>query len=77
MLVAISVFDIDGACIELAKLTGRSKKYSRQRLNVLVKEKIQSPLKVGRQYLLTEAQLGLLAEELKPSGRPKNIEIKQ
>ncbi len=71
MLVAIPVFDIDGACIELAKLTGKSKKYSRQRLNVLVKQKIQAPIKVGRRYLLTEAQLGLLADELKPPGRPK------
>jgi len=71
MLVAIPVFDIDGACIELAKLTGKPKKYSRQRLNVLVKQKIQSPIKVGRQYLLTEAQLGLLADELKQPGRPK------
>lgn len=71
MLVAVQVFDIDGACDELAKLTGKSKKYSRQRLNILVKQKIQAPIKVGRQYLLTEAQLNLLADELKPSGRPK------
>jgi len=71
MLVAIPVFDIDGACVELAKITGKSEKYSRQRLNVLVKQKIQTPIKVGRQYLLTEAQLNLLADEIKSPGRPK------
>ncbi|MCK4274219.1 MAG: hypothetical protein KAW90_04955 [Dehalococcoidales bacterium] len=69
--MAIPVFDIDGACIELAKLTGKSEKYSKQRLNVLVKQKIQAPIKVGKQYLLTETQLNLLADEIKSPGRPK------
>jgi len=75
MLVAIPVYDVDEVCIELAELTGKPKKYSRQRINVLIKEKIQAPIRVGRQYLLTEAQLSLLAEELKTNKRPRTIDL--
>ena len=73
MLIAIPVYDIEGACAELARLTGREKSYSRQRINVLVKQKIKAPIRVGRQYLLTEAELELLAEELRPPGRPISV----
>lgn len=73
MLIAIPVYDVDGACTELAKITGRTKSYSRQRINLLVKQRIKAPIRVGRQYLLTEAQLQLLADELRPPGRPKII----
>ena len=76
MLIAIQVYDVDEICTELAKLTGREK-YSRQRINLLVKQRIPAPIKFGRQYLLTEEQLNFLADELKPSGRPKSIVIKQ
>ena len=76
MLIAIPVYDVDGACIELARLTGKPKKYSRQRINILVKEKIQAPMRIGRRYLLTEAQLSLLAEELQTSKRRKAIDNK-
>ena len=76
MLIAIPVYDVDGACVELAKLIGKSEKYSRQRINFLIKQKIKAPIKIGRQYLLTEAQLSLLAEELQPPGRPKTIDKK-
>lgn len=71
MLIAIPVYDVDEACIELAKLTDKPKKYSRQRINILVKEKIQAPLRIGKRYLLTEAQLSLLAEALQTQKRPK------
>lgn len=77
MLIAIPVYDVDGACVELARLTGKSEKYSRQRINFLVKEKVQAPIRVGRSYLLTEDQLSLLAEELQLPGRPKTTDKKQ
>ena len=74
MLIAIPVYDIEDACAELATLTRKKTNYSRQRVNLLVKKKIQAPIKIGRKYLLTEEQLKLLAEELKPPGRPKKID---
>jgi len=77
MLVAIPVYDVDGACIELAKLTGKPEKYSRQRIHILIREKIQAPIRIGRQYLLTETQLNLLAKELQTEKRPKAIDKKQ
>lgn len=77
MLIAIPVYDVDGACIELARLTRKPEKYSRQRINFLVKKNIQAPIRIGGQYLLTEAQLSLLAEELQTNKRPKTIDKKQ
>lgn len=77
MLIAIPVYDVDGACIELAKLTGKPEKYSRQRINILVKEKIQAPMRIGKRYLLTEDQLGILAEDLQTKKRRKSIDKKQ
>lgn len=74
MLIAIPVYDVDGACVELAKLTRKPKKYSRQRINFLVKNKIQAPIRMGKSYLLTEAQLNLLAEELQTNKRIKTID---
>ena len=74
LLIAIPVYDIDGACVELARLTGKPEKYSRQRINILVKDKIQTPMRIGRRYLLTEAQLSLLAEELHTNKRRKTID---
>lgn len=75
MLVAIPVYDVDEACVELARLTGWPKKYSRQRINILIKEKIQAPLRIGRGYLLTEDQLSLLAQELQTNKRRKTIDF--
>ncbi len=77
MLMAIPVYDVDEVCIELAKLTGKPEKYSRQRINILVKEKIQAPMRIGKRYLLTEGQLSWLAEELQTHKRPRTIAKKQ
>ena len=64
MLIAITVYDVDEACDLLAKRTGWHKKYSRQRLDTLIRETIATPLKSGRRYLLTEAELDWLAKIL-------------
>ena len=76
MLIALPVYDVDEVCHKLAKLTGKPEKYSRQRINVLIKQKIKAPIKIGRQYLLTEARLSFLAKELQSPGRPKTIDVK-
>jgi hypothetical protein len=81
MLIAITVYDVDGVCEELAKRTHWPHRYSRQRINALIKNKILEkqmppPEKIGRQYLLTEAQLAWLAEGLEIKKRPKSIDKK-
>lgn len=77
MLIAIPVYDVDGACEELAKRTGWHKKYSRQRMSELVKKMKPAPERIGRRYLLTEAQLCWLAEELQTKKRQKTIDENQ
>ena len=76
-LIALTVYDVDTAREELAKRTGWHKKYSRQRIDALVKEKIPAPERIGKRYLLTERQLSWLAEELQTKKRRKSIDKKQ
>jgi hypothetical protein len=71
MLIAITVYDVDEACDLLAERTGWYKKYSRQRLDELIRERIPTPLKSGRRYLVTEAELDWLAASLQTQKRRK------
>ena len=76
ILIAIPVYDVNGAREELAKRTGWYKKYSRQRIDELIKKMKPAPEKIGRRYFLTEAQLSWLAEELQTNKRRKDYRHK-
>ena len=71
MLIAITVYDVDEVCDELARRTGKVGKYSRQRIDSLIKEKIPAPQRIGKSYLLTEAELSWLAAQIQTRKRPK------
>lgn len=71
MLIAITVYDVDEVCDELARRTGKTEKYSRQRIGTLIKQKIPAPQKIGKRYLLTEAELNWLATQLQIKKRRK------
>ncbi|MCL0072896.1 hypothetical protein M1N91_01565 [Dehalococcoidia bacterium] len=72
VLVAITLYPVNEVCDELAKRTGWYKKYSRQRVQVLIKRHIPAAQKIGKRYYLTEAELTLLATVVKTEKRRRH-----
>jgi len=72
-LIAITVYEPDEACEELAKRTEWPRKYSRQRLTQLVRRYLPAVTKARRHYLLTDSELALLADKIQVKKRHKDL----
>ena len=70
-LIAITVYEVDEVCSELARRTGKRERYSHTRLIDIIHEYLPSVEKAGRRYFLTEAEVAFLAERLQTKKRPK------
>ena len=68
-LIAIIVYELDEACDELATRTGWYKKYSRERVRVLIKTYLPHVEKAGKRYFVTEDELNLLASKIQTKKR--------
>jgi len=71
VLIALTMYDVDEICSELAELTGKREKYSVKRVQLLIQQHLPMAERIGRRYLLTEAQLKWLATRVRPAKRPK------
>ena len=71
ILIALSVYDVDEVCKELAERTGWHKKYSRQRIHALIKEHTPAACRIGSHYLLTDTELDWIAKNLQANKRHK------
>lgn len=70
VLIALTMYDVDDVCTELAKLTGKQKKYSPQRVQVLIQQHLPMAERIGKRYLLTERQLKWLSTKVYSIKRP-------
>jgi hypothetical protein len=70
-LIAITVYEVDEVCDELARRTGKHKRYSHTRVIDIIHEYLPGVEKAGRRYFLTEAEVAFLAERLQTNKRPK------
>ncbi len=72
-LVVLPMYDVDDIRLELANRRQRpNNPYSRQMVDFWIKNKLPMAEKIGGQYLLTEAQIEWLAEQL---GTPKKRKV--
>ncbi len=71
LLIAMTCYDIEEVCEELAKKTGRVEKLSRQRVHTLIKKNIPAAQRMGRRILITNGELEWLAEHLKTKHRKR------
>jgi uncharacterized protein (UPF0216 family) len=72
VLIALPMYDVKDICGELARLTGKQKPYTRARIDKLIKEKLPTAQILGKQYYVTERELGWLAEQIQTKKRPKD-----
>ena len=72
VLIALTMYDANDVCKELAKLTEKRKPYSRARVDFLIKNKLPTAQILGNQYYLTEKELSWLAKQIKTKKRPSN-----
>jgi len=72
VLIALSMYDTNDICRELASLTRKHKPYTRTRVDKLIKDKVPTAQKLGNQYYLTEKELSWLAEQIQTKKRPRN-----
>lgn len=71
VLIALTMYDANDVCKELAKLTRKREPYSRARVDILIKEKLPTAQMLGNQYYLTEKELAWLSENIQTKKRPK------
>jgi uncharacterized protein (UPF0216 family) len=71
VLVALSMYDVNDICRELANLTGKSSPYTRARVDKLIKDKLPTAQVLGNQYYITEKELTWLAKQIQTQKRPK------
>ena len=70
VLIALTMYDTNDVCSELAKRTGKIKPYSRSRVGILIKDKLPTAQMLGNRYYLTEKELDWLARSLTTKKRP-------
>ena len=71
ILIALTMYDVDDVCNELARRTGKLRPYKRQRVDFLIKKKLPTAQKIGNRYLLTEVELEWLATQIETKKRAK------
>jgi len=72
VLIALSLYDTNDVCIELATLTNKRTPYSRTRIDKLIKEKLPMAQMIGNKYYLTDKEIRWLSDEIKTIKRPRN-----
>jgi uncharacterized protein (UPF0216 family) len=77
VLIALSMYDTNDICRELAQKTNKASPYSRARVDRLIKDKLPTAQMLGKHYYLTEKELNWLAEKIDTKKRPKTIDKKQ
>ena len=68
-LINIVVYELDEVCDELARRTALPRKYTRERVRVLIGTYLPTVQKAGKRYFLTEAELNLLASRIQTRKR--------
>ena len=64
ILVALTMYDVDDVCVELARRTSKQEPYRRQRVDFLIKRYLPTAQRIGNRYLLTEVEVGWLATKI-------------
>ena len=72
VLIALTMYDANDICKELAELTKKREPYSRARVDFLIKKNLPTAQILGNQYYLTEKELSWLAKQIKTKKRPSN-----
>lgn len=70
LLIALTLYPMQEICERLAELKDR-KKYSRQRVALLIKEYVPTAQKIGKKYYLTEEEIKWLALQIGRKKSPK------
>jgi len=69
MLMTMTVYELDEVREELAMRTGWPRKYSRQRVDILIKQYLPTVTKIGKRYFITEAELEFIAAKIQVKKR--------